>query len=253
MGCGLGFKKQVGEEIDETKIEKIYTIDEEKAANQLETVLSEMSLELIQITNDIVDYAKVSLGKTLPDNIYITLTDHISFALERHRQNIQIKNALLWEIKRFYNHEFAIGLEAVEILNRRLNVQLPEDEAAFIALHFASATLDTTETGQAKQVLDIIKTILTIVKFHFSIELDEESLHYERFVTHLKFFIHRIFSGNELNEDDEDFLLILKTKYKDEYLCTLKVYDYFLKNFDIRLTNDEIMYLTIHIRRITSN
>ena len=45
-----------------------------------------------------------------------------------------------------------------------------------------------------KTTLDItkmIQNILNIVKFHFNIELDEYSLHYERFITHLKFFLHK--------------------------------------------------------------
>lgn len=252
MGCGIGFKKEIGMMIDSKKIDKIYRLQSKQALSKLETLLAGLSLETIQTTNEIVDYAKTSLGNPLPDNIYLTLADHIQFAIERANEGLTIKNALLWEIKRFYNHEFLIGQEALEIINQNLNVVLPEDEAAFIALHLASATLDFAGTAQTKQTMTIIKQVLTIIKYHFvGIELDENSLHYDRFITHLKFFIQRVFSGNELESDDEDFLIMLKEKYKEEYLCTLKVYDYFLKQYDIQLTNDEIMYLTIHIRRMT--
>lgn len=252
MGCGIGFQKKVGMSIDDDKIDKIYSLQSEQALSKLETLLAGLSLETIQATNEIVDYAKMSLGTPLPDNIYLTLADHIQFAIERSTEGLVIKNALLWEIKHFYHHEFLIGKEALDIINQTLNVSLPEDEAAFIALHLASATLDFSGTSQAKQTMTIISDVLTLVKYHFvGIELDENSLHYDRFITHMKFFIQRVFSGNEIKGDDEDFLLILKEKYQEEYLCTLKIYDYFLKQFDIKLTNDEIMYLTIHIRRMT--
>lgn len=116
MGCGLGFGKKVGEVIDQSKIEKIYSIENKNYSNKLIDLLSDIPLEVIQTTNEIVSYARYSLGKKLNDNIYILLTDHINFAIERIHKGLQFKNALLWEIRRFYNHEFLIGKEALQII-----------------------------------------------------------------------------------------------------------------------------------------
>ena len=139
MGCGLGFQKKIGDTIDRSKIEKIYAIENKSDSNKLMTLLSEIPLEYIQVSNEIISYAKYSLGKRLNDNIYISLTDHISFAIERYKQGLNFKNALLWEIKRFYNHEFLIGKEALTIIKKRLDIMLSEDEAASIALHIVNA------------------------------------------------------------------------------------------------------------------
>lgn len=254
MGCGIGYLKKIGMEIDPEKIDKIYRLQSKQALSNLETLFTGLPLATIQATNDIVDYAKTSLGTQLSDNIYLTLADHIQFAVEREKEGLMIKNALLWEIKQFYHHEFMIGQESLDIIQQKLKINLPEDEAAFIALHLVSATQDYSGTSQAKQTMTMIKQVLSIIKYHFiGIELDEHSLHYDRFITHMKFFIQRVFSGNEIKEDDADFLVMLKQKYKEEYLCTLKIYDHFLKQHSIHLTNDEVMYLTIHIRRITQN
>ena len=135
MGCGLGFQKKIGDTIDRSKIEKIYAIENKNDSNKLMNLLSEIPLEYIQVSNEIISYAKYSLGKRLNDNIYISLTDHISFAIERYKQGLNFKNALLWEIKRFYNHEFLIGKEALTIIKKRLDIMLSEDEAASIALY----------------------------------------------------------------------------------------------------------------------
>ena len=139
MGCGLGFQKKIGDIVDQSKIEKIYAIKNKSDSNKLMTLLSEIPLEYIQVSNEIISYAKYSLGKRLNDNIYISLTDHISFAIERYKQGLNFKNALLWEIKRFYNHEFLIGKEALTIIKKRLDIMLSEDEAASIALHIVNA------------------------------------------------------------------------------------------------------------------
>ena len=226
MGCGLGFQKKIGDTVDQSKIEKIYAIENKSDSNKLMTLLSEIPLEYIQVSNEIISYAKYSLGKRLNDNIYISLTDHISFAIERYKQGLNFNNALLWEIKRFYNHEFLIGKEALAIIKKRLNIELPEDEAASIALHIVNAQLNSRNMNDTLDITKIIQNILNIVKFHFNIELDEYSLHYERFITHLKFFAQRMLSGKVIKSDDNNFCDMIRGQYKDEYLCAEKIKKY---------------------------
>lgn len=251
MGCGLGFKKTVGDFVDKSKIEKIYTMEDGKERSHLEEILAKTPLEYIQLSNEIVDYACVSLGKPLSDHIYLTLCDHISFAMERVQNGIVIKNALLLEIKRFYNHEYLIGVEALRIIYQHTGIRLPVDEAGFIALHFVNASMDSIGIGQTQEMMKVIQNIINIVKYHFNVELNENSIHYERFVTHLKFFVKRVFAGQEIDEGDEAFFLTIKNQYKKAFTCVMKVHDYIRKEYGILLTNDEMMYLTVHIHRIT--
>lgn len=250
MGCGLGFQKKIGDTIDRSKIEKIYAIENKNDSNKLMNLLSEIPLEYIQVSNEIISYAKYSLGKRLNDNIYISLTDHISFAIERYKQGLNFKNALLWEIKRFYNHEFLIGKEALTIIKKRLDIMLSEDEAASIALHIVNAQLNSRDMNDTLDITKMIQNILNIVKFHFNIELDEYSLHYERFITHLKFFAQRILSGKVVKSDDANFCEMIKEQYKDSYLCAEKVKKYILKEFNHEISDEEMMYLTVNIKRI---
>ncbi|MDA9472429.1 BglG family transcription antiterminator LicT [Enterococcus sp. 5H] len=254
MGKGIGFKKNVGDLIDDTQIEKVYTSNQDLTTNKLTQLLSNVRLEHLQVANEIIGFAKVSLGKKLNENIYLTLTDHIDYAIERHNNNLPVRNALLWEIKRFYNHEYLIGKEALNIISNRLGIILPEDEAGFIALHIVNAELDLSQVSQVSEMTKVIQKIINIIKYHYKTDLDEYSLNYERFITHLKFFVQRLFSGIELDKDkDEGFLFMLKEKYQEEYLCALKIREYIGKEFGRELKEDEMIYLTIHIRRITNN
>ncbi len=254
MGKGIGFKKNVGDAIDAKLIEKVYTSNADLTTNKLTQLLSNVRLEHLQVANEIIGFAKVSLGKKLNENIYLTLTDHIDYAIERHNNGLPVRNALLWEIKRFYNHEYLIGKEALTIISNRLHIELPEDEAGFIALHIVNAELDLSQVSQVSEMTKVIQKIINIVKYHYKTDLDEYTLNYERFITHLKFFVQRLFSGIELDKDkDEGFLFMLKEKYQEEYLCALKIRDYIGKEFGRDLKEDEMIYLTIHIRRITNN
>lgn len=253
MGCGLGFKKVAGDTIDSSKIEKIYTFTDNSKTNKLEEVLADVSLESLQICNEIVDLAKEKYQIELNDNIYLTLSDHIHWALQRFKEGISVRNALVNEISRFYPTEYEIGTKALEIIHSKANVSLPIDEAGFIAVHIVNALNNGTTLQQTQQMLEVIDDVVNIIKFHFNIEIDQQTIYFQRFITHLKFFVTRVFSGQELNDDnDENFFLMIRSQYKKEYTCAMKVYDYFYKQYNIELSNDEMVYLTIHIRRISS-
>lgn len=253
MGKGIGFHAKNGGPVDEALVEKTYAITDEWTENKLTQLLREIPLEHLQAANEIISFARVSLGKKLSENLFLTLTDHIHYAICRQEQGIFLKNALLWEIKRFYNHEFLIGKEALRIIQDKLAVELPEDEAGFIALHIVNANLDLAAVSQVSEMAETIQQIMNIVKYHFNTELDEYSLNYERFVTHLKFFMQRLFSGVQLKDPDTVAIMgHLKEQYQKEYACAEKISRYIATLYQRQLQEDELIYLTIHIKRITT-
>lgn len=249
MGKGIGFQKKSGEEIEESKIEKIFKMPSANAS-QFKKLVEEMPYEQIKVADEIIAYAKDALGRKLNKNIYITLTDHLNFALERQKQGITFQNALLWEIERFYNKEFQIGCKAVEIISERLHVELTKDEAGFFALHIVNAEMDIGDMHQAMAMPGIIKDILNIVKYTFGIEIDENSLSYERFITHLKFFVQRAVTNQCYPTDDEEFVKTLKNKFPESYECAVRIKDYMNKKMQYDTGEEELMYLTMHISRI---
>lgn len=129
MGRGLVFKKKRGDFLEEDKIEKIFTLSNQKLSDKLKTLLSEIPIEHMELSEEIINFAKLQLGKMLDDSIYVSLTDHISFALERFSKGMKIKNAMLWEIKKFYKEEYEVGKAALQIIHSKLGVRLPEDES----------------------------------------------------------------------------------------------------------------------------
>ena len=250
MGRGIGFGKKPGKPVDETRIEKIYQIKSQSVAEQFKELLSNMPLEHIQISNDIISYAKKHLQLKLNQNIYVTLTDHINFAIERYSQGIKPENALLWEIKRFYTQEYELGKYAVDLIEERLHIRFPADEAGFIALHFVNAEYGT-DLSAALKFPNLLKDILKIVTEELEIELDEQSLHYERFVTHVKFLLQRVYKKELLMDEERELEELLSNKYKREYACSKKVAAYIEKATETRISGVEVMYLAIHIRRVT--
>ena len=134
-GLGIGFQKKPGEWIKDDKVEAVYRIEDKATSNKLQELVSQVPKEYIDTCTEIIDNIKSKLNKKLNDNIYITLTDHLSFAIERKQLKQEYSNALLWDIKRFYDEEYKLGLESLDIVEKKHNVRLSDDEAGFIALH----------------------------------------------------------------------------------------------------------------------
>lgn len=251
MGRGIGFKKKQGEVVPADQISKIFRIKSRTLAEQFKELLANMPLERVRISDEIISHAKDHLKLKLNQSIYVTLTDHINFAIERVSQGIEPQNALLWEIKRFYPQEFQLGIYALELIQDRLDILLPEDEAGFIALHFVNAEYGT-DIRDAVKFPDQMQAIVDIVERNLGILLDESSLHYERFMTHIKFLIQRIYRKELLSSEDRELSLLMQRKYPREYQCSLKVAEYIMQATGSRLSEEEIMYLSVHIRRVTT-
>ena len=249
MGSGIAFNKKPGQQIDEKKIEKTFVVDDENLGNKIKKLINQIPEGIFEITDEIITHAIVELNTVLDKQIYVSLADHIAFAVKRFRSGIIIKNELLNEVRRVHKAEFKVSLWAVDYINEKLGIELPEDEAGFIALHFVNAGYRET-TMKSITSTKIIKDILNIIKYNFAIELDEDDLNYDRLLTHLKYFAKRIVNNNQNNSTDSDFIKMISTTYPEAYECAVNIGDYILKNNDYHVNDDEIVYLTMHIQRV---
>lgn len=253
MGCGLAFNKKIGDYIDPTIVEKTFRLSDGIMNKQFQELLVDLPLEYVDIANEIIDDARIHLDSKLNENLIISISDHINMAVERFKNGIEIKNVMLWDIKRFYKDEFQVGLRALDIIQQKLGYRLLEDEAGFIAFHLVNAQLDE-QSKSVKEITVVMQEIEKIVRFTFQIELDEESVYYYRFITHLKFFAQRLFSG-KCYEDDEvtGLLSSIKNKYEDAYKCVLKIMSFIKEKYNYTLSEEEILYLSIHIARVVKD
>lgn len=249
MGPGVGFQKKKKDEIDESKIEKRFRMEDKHTFAKLEELLEKIPSVYMELSEEIIKEARLKFAKQLQESIYISLTDHIHFAVERHNKGLPIKNGLIWEVKRFYPDEYAIGMNALSMINERLSVQLPEDEAASIALHFVNAQIGE-EIPTIVSITKIIQEVLKVVSYHYQIEFDEQSLSYYRFVTHLKFFAQRLLNGDHMESHEDSLYPIVQEKFPKAASCADKIKIFLLKHHSYTLTEDETLYLTLHIQRI---
>ncbi|ACT05626.1 transcriptional antiterminator, BglG [Dickeya chrysanthemi Ech1591] len=245
-GCGLGFHSRNGQDVEITRVEKIFRLQDDAISTRFKHLAQEVPLEILQLTADIVEMVKTQLPQKLSEGIYVTLADHLAFALQCQRNGTVIQNPLQWEVRHFYKQEFAVAEQALALIREALGVALPNDEACSIALHIVNAELGDN-IGNMKQITQLIYQVQNIVKYYFQVSLDENSGNYHRFITHLKFFSQRVMEGTTLDNDDGELFTMVQQRYQKTLGCVEAINTFIKKNYQHTMTNSEKLYLTIHI------
>lgn len=252
MGKGIAFQKRPGDRILKEAIQKEFVLKDSLATNQFSQLMADVPLEELELVKQIVDLAEGKLGVSLSSNIYVTLTDHIHYAICRAQEHIQLPNPLLFETKKFYPNEFQVAKEALELIQQNLAIELPIDEAGFIAFHFVNSQQGNGDMQITLAATTMVRDILSIISKFFGIVFDEDSLNYQRIITHLQFFTQRYLKGESSDEKDEFLYELVQGKYPKAFRCSERINDYLLKTQHEKMGMAEQIYLTIHIQRVVS-
>lgn len=247
IGKGIGFGLKENSYIeDEEKIEKIFYLIDESNKNKFKGLTEEVSNEVIGISEEVIAMISNEVKKELNENIHVTLADHISFALERLKSGINIINPFLVEIKTLYSYEYTIACKALEIINKKLKVMLPDDEIGFIAMHIHAASSNVNLSKTAMNT-SIISEMVEFIEEKLGFNIDRNSIDYGRLVTHLRFALNRAEKKISLKN-----LLLgsIKRQFKDSYKLSKEMAKKIKQEYNVDICDDEIGYLALHIEKI---
>lgn len=249
QGSGIGFQKKPGDSLDRNKIEKLYVFQDEEQTKFLK-LLEDTPIEYFQVAERIVNYAERMMQLNISNKVLIALTDHISFAIERNKQNMLLPNLMLHEVKILYPQEYEIGVWALHMIKESLHISLEQDEAGYIAIHLVNAQFNVSKE-RITNILELCSGVLAIVQRHFSMKFDENSLEYSRMITHLKYLAQRIFTKQviQFEESKEMYSFLLQ---KDERLkpCIEEVVTYIWSKFSYSFSQEEQVYFMIHLLKV---
>lgn len=252
-GRGLGFKRKVGERIDSGLVEKIYHMEGKAEQRRLRELCEQIPMEHLRLTQDLIEYIRGQLATALNESLLITLADHISFAIKRKQEGIEFSNPLQGAIMCYYPAEYRLGQHCLRVIREQTQTDLSESEAAFIALHIVNAELNTAMSDMY-DITRLIEGTLAVVEYYYQRSFDRESLDFSRFVVHLRYFAQRLFQGraapDSADENDAAFRQMIARSCRQHYKCAQCIGEYVEKTYRKRLTDEELVYLTIHLKRI---
>ena len=248
VGPGVGFHKRPNDIIDEDRIEKIYYVQDALQTRFLD-LLKDTKAEAIQASEEICERAKAE-GLAINDQLLITLSDHISFSLERLEKNITLPFLMLSEISLLYPKEYEIARWGLERINALCQVQLPELEIGYIAMQIVSSL---SSQRQAVRIMECVTGIMHIIEEESGIRFSEEDLGTVRLVTHLKFLAQRMFENYEWKDGDISGLKKYLYRLHPENRTVLnRISDFLKKKYDYQISDQERVYLLVHLTRIVN-
>lgn len=249
MGNGIAFGKKRGQKLDESKIEKLFRLTTTEQEKML-ALIDEVDDNVVLITEKIIQKANELYENAISESLYLSLIDHINFAIERTKNGYVIKNPLMHEIRKIYPQEYQIGEFGVNLINKEYNIDIQIDEASFIAMHIVNTNLGES-LSNTYEITKITTRILNLINSYFDLDLLETDLNYSRFMTHLKFFIQRLINRDPLEEVMDDTLIqILTVRYSEENKCVDEIAKLLKEEYDHELLNDERGYLILHLARL---
>lgn len=253
-GRGIGFQRHRGERIDPSLIERTYRMEDRREQQKLRELVDQIPLEHLQLTEQLIAYFRTQITQQLNESLLITLSDHISFAIQRKRDGIEFHNPLKGAVMCYYPVEYHLGQYCLEEIDQQLGVRLHEDEAAFIALHIVNAELNT-QMSEMYDITQLIDGSVSVVEQFYGRKFQRNSLDFSRFVVHLRYFAQRLFRGKTMpdtaDEADEAFRRMISRSCEQHYACAKHIGAFIEETYHKQLSEEELTYLTIHLKRIS--
>ena len=251
LGKGLGYGRKPGEKIGSGGADQVFVPVEKAHLGQVQELAAAIPPQIIEVTQEIVAEAERLLGVELSKRVYLVLADHLNFAIERMREGLRITNRVFWEIKHYYPDEFRAGLVGLSLVQSRLGIELPEEEAANFAFHIANARSDN-ESYDSMRYAKVMGQIVNLTLLSINRNIDTKSIHYLRFVTHVKYFVERCFTGHQLSDQDGALYDQLAREHPRETEIAHKIARYMREQHGVEVTMDEVVYLIVHVSRLSA-
>lgn len=246
FGSGLGFKVYPGDLVNKAKIEKCFLPAEDLSYTHMAALVADANPRELRSVYKMLKLAKDEFP-SVNDSVLFTLLDHLTFSVRRMDQDIPIVNPLEWEVRKFYPAEYQLGKRFIEIVKEVMSVTLPKTEAAFFALHLVNAQLERITGNEVFELTEMTNAIVKIVTYHFQCELDEDSCYFNRFITHVRYYLMRQMRREDAPQSDPFLVETVNNSYPDVYRCVSKITKYLYDKHGWTSSEAEKMYLILHI------
>ena len=247
VGKGIGFEKTPCE-IELSRIQRTYYDVDKRFVG----LLAELPERIFEISDQIVEQAKMELKKELSPNLVFSMADHIHFAIERQRKGIHVKMPLSYDVEHLYPEEMELAKKAVKLIRRELKTPLPKSEEIGIALHFINNIFESAGSVDS-EVETVLEGITDILEEELGIEVNRKGFEYHRFCTHMRYFVKRLREGKQIRHEKSELYQYLNSSSPDIHGCSRKITGYLGEIYETECTEEETAYLMIYLIRLYNN
>ena len=248
LGKGIGFGKKVNERMETPKNANIYLLQKTTYKGSTKEIINNIEPEILEIASSIIVEAKKNFDK-VDENILCPLADHIAFAIKRIRNGEYISNPLTADIRALFSKEYMVAYKGKDIIKERLNIEINDDEIGYIALHIHSS-LGDEKVSQAMEIAMIVRDCITSIEQSIGKKIDNESLSYNRLMSHIKYMAARTLKGETIKLDMNDYI---KERFEKSFELSKNICRKLGSKLNKEIKGVEIGYLAMHIERVFSD
>lgn len=249
LGKGIGFGKKRGDKLEEKDISQVFMPIEDSKIQRFLDDMNIVSPQLIDVMDYLVKQSKNILELDISHTVYFGLLDHLQFAIERYHNDMMFTNKVYWEIKTYYPKEFQVGESIVVALNNTFDTEIPIEEAANIAFHLINAQTKNNN-GKGQKYAKLVGDIVNLTRYTLGVDVQNKDVNYNRFITHIKFFVERYLDDLMLDSDNESMFDNVSTQFPKAMEASYTVNEYLKKKYNKPMTTEELLYLAIHFNRL---
>jgi len=252
LGKGIGFSAKPDDSFEEKNAEKIFILDSKEKTKMFSEMVNQIPMEYIEFSEEVINYISEHITKPLDSNIYIALTDHIYFAIQRQADDENVAAIMLPEMKMLYPDEFKTAAGVVDLINKNYKTNLADNEIGFITMHIVNAELGEKNSFNSLKIMEVTKYILDYLDKNGYKGLDKNTFLYNRLMIHIRFLVQRLIYHESTQDNDLSFFNDSFKKSK-EYLLATRIAELVDTKYDLETNDSERMYLAIHLMRINNN
>lgn len=250
FGKGVGFLKPPSE-VPLSKIQRTFYDLNRKFL----PLLDDIPLDVIDFTSRQVAQIRGKLPYETNANLIMTLADHLAFAMARAKRGIYTPMPSIYEMEQNYPVEVEIGRQIVSAMEQAFHVKLPKGEVQGVAMHFINASLGSPSSGQLtaeEEYETILERMTQIVEYALQVTIRRDTFNYARFATHVQYLLKRVQTDSPIDSDNLQMYASIRDEYKDVSACVDQIHEYLQRNWSIDLSEEEKLYLIMHINRVIS-
>lgn len=148
---GKQFEEEMESDIDEYFKNYMIKFHKNGDSTNLENIIEPYIMSMIK---KVIKFCEAELQHELEKQIYYGLAVHISNSIDRIKRNKKIENPNLNKIRKDYNREFNIAIDALKIIEDSIDIEIPIDEAGFITMFLIY------NNKKIKNIQDNVKVII---------------------------------------------------------------------------------------------
>jgi len=248
-GKGLGFQRSKGDIIhDDGPIEKVFVLNSDSQYEQMVRLFAENDEVVMRVVAEYVHFIEKKLEGMLSNHFFLTLFDHLAFVIKRLQQGINIHNPFLYDVRILYPKEYELAREGIVIIENQLNVSIPDEEIAFLALHLHGGQINRS-VSQMSSFNELIAKLVKVIEFELQLEIDKTSLDYARLLTHIRYVIEQAESKVPFERENR-LTPLLRKEYPLCYNIAWKLVKILQNMLKADIPETEAGYLTMHLQRL---